>query len=305
MFDYIILRITSYLYEKAEKGWKTVKEKIEGLKPILRWAGGKTQLLPEIEKHMPMEYNHYFEPFVGAGAVVLYLQPEKATINDFNEDLVATYITIRDNVEELIELLKKHKEKNSKDYYYEIRDWDRQEFFKDLSSVEKAARVIYMNKTNFNGLFRVNSRGEFNVPYGHLKNPAILNEELLRNLSRYLNENKVKILSGDFEKAVKGAKAGDFVYFDPPYHELPGSPSFTAYQAGGFNEDEQKRLKGVMDRLTKKGVKVMLSNSYTPFIEELYKDYNIEIVYARRNINSNGNGRGAIKEVLVKNYEDS
>lgn len=284
------------------EGEMTVR--IEGLKPVLRWAGGKTQLIEYLDKCTPIEYNRYFEPFVGAGAYLLYLQPKKAIINDFNKQLIDTYITIRDNPEELIELLKAHKEKNSKEYYYEVRSIDREDGFHNLSKIEKAARLIYLNKTNFNGLFRENSRGEFNVPYGYLKNPAILNEESIRNLSRYLNEGKIEIMSGDFEAAVKKAKAGDFVYFDPPYDELPGSASFTAYQAGGFNQEDQIRLKKVMDKLTKKGVKVLLSNSSTEFIRELYKDYHIEFPYARRNINSNGKGRGAIEEVLVRNYED-
>lgn len=271
------------------------------LSPFLKWAGGKRQLLPEIRKYIPKKYNTYYEPFVGAGAVLFDLQPNKVVINDINSELINTYKVIQNNIDDLIVELRKHK--NDPDHFYKIRDLDRSEDFEKLTSVEKSARLIYLNKTCFNGLFRVNSQGQFNVPFGKYKNPQIVNEAVLRAVHNYLNTANVTILNEDFEKALSKAKKGDFIYIDPPYDPLSNTSSFTGYNLDGFNRDDQERLRDVFEELDKRGCKVLLSNSATDFIKDLYKDYHIEIVSASRNINSIASKRGKIDEVLVMNYE--
>ncbi len=271
--------------------------------PFLKWAGGKRQLLPEIRKYVPKRINTYYEPFIGAGAVLFDIQPKKAIISDINSELVNVYDVIKNNVDELIEDLIKHE--NDKDYFYEIRDLDRQGEYKDLSPAQRASRIIYLNKTCFNGLFRVNSQGQFNVPFGKYKNPQIVNEIVLKAVHNYLNSNNVTILNGDFELAVENAKKGDFVYLDPPYDPVSDTSSFTGYSLDGFNKDDQRRLKYLFVELDKRGVNVLLSNSATEFIYELYEGFNIQVVSANRNINANANGRGKIDEVLVMNYESN
>lgn len=274
------------------------------IQPFLKWAGGKRQLLPEIRKYVPKRMGTYYEPFLGGAAVLFDLQPKKAVINDINSELINTYFVIKNNVEDLIEDLKKHE--NTSDYYYKIRDLDRDKNqFSKLSDVEKASRLIYLNKTCFNGLFRVNSQGQFNVPFGRYKNPNIVNEFVLRAVSHYLNNNEVEILNVDFADAVSNAKKGDFVYLDSPYDPVSDTASFTGYTLGGFNKDEQIRLRDLFVDLDKRGCKVLLSNSATDFIKDLYKDYRIEIVSATRNINSIASKRGKIDEVLVMNYEQN
>lgn len=277
-------------------------KKVSSIKPYLKWAGGKRQLLPEISKYFPNNIDTYYEPFIGAGAVLFHKQPPKAVINDYNTQLITTYRVIKDNVEELINLLNHHKEQNTKEYFYDIREQDRNlDTFNQLSDIEKAARFIYLNKTCYNGLYRVNSQGLFNVPFGKYKNPAICEEATLRLIHEYFNQSNINILNGDFKDAVAQAKAGDFVYFDPPYHS-PNNMNFTGYQAGGFNEDEQRRLFNTFVELTNKNVKCLLSNSDTEFIRELYKDFTIHTVKATRAINSDASKRGKITEVLVDNY---
>jgi DNA adenine methylase len=278
------------------------------IKPYLKWAGGKRQLLAEIKKYLPKGINNctYYEPFVGAGAVFFDLQPKKAVINDFNEQLVLTYNVIKENVEELIELLKVYKKRNDEEYYYEVRNIDRDSTkFDKLTNTAKAARLIFLNKTCFNGLYRVNSQGLFNVPYGKYKNPAICEDIVLHQISNYLNANKIKILNNDFETAVSTARGNSFIYFDPPYHS-PDKTNFTGYQADGFGEDEQERLRNVMVKMTNRGVKCLLSNSDTKYIRELYNIdcFDIISVQAKRAINSNSAGRGNVNEVLIKNWKN-
>ena len=278
------------------------------IKPFLKWAGGKRQLLAEIKKYLPSDINTYtyFEPFLGAGAVFFDLQQKKAVINDFNEQLILTYNAIKENIDELIVLLKKYQKKNDEDNFYKIRNIDReQEKFLRLSNIEKAARIIFLNKTCFNGLYRVNSQGFFNVPYGRYKNPAICEEIVLRQISDYLNSNKIEILNCDFEDAVAKAGKKSFVYFDPPYHS-PDKTNFTSYQAGRFDENEQERLRDVIIKLTNRGVKCLLSNSDTDYIRKLYKNTSLKIIptQAKRAINSDSAGRGNVNEVLIKNWKD-
>ena len=277
------------------------------IKPYLKWAGGKRQLLAEIKNNLPKDINNYtyYEPFIGAGAVFFDLHPKRAVINDFNEQLILTYNAIKEDVEALVKLLRTHKDNNNEEYYYEVRNMDRNSVkFMKLTNIEKAARLIFLNKTCFNGLYRVNSRGLFNVPYGKYKNPAICEDIVLRQISNYLNSNKIEILTGDFENAVRNADKKSFIYFDPPYHS-PDKTNFTGYQASGFDEAQQERLRNVMIKMTNKGVRCLLSNSDTDYIRELYSHdfFYIISVQAKRLINADSAGRGNVKEVLIKNWK--
>ena len=264
--------------------------------------------MSEIKKNLPNGINSYtyYEPFIGAGAVFFDLQPRKSVINDFNEQLIITYNVIKEKIDELVVMLKKYQKKNDEEYYYKIRNIDREPAkFNKLSNTEKAARLIFLNKTCFNGLYRVNSQGLFNVPYGKHKNPAICEEIVLRQISGYLNSDGIKIFNCDFEKAVETADKKSFIYFDPPYHSSDKT-NFTGYQADGSDESEQERLRNVILKLTDRGVKCLLSNSDTDYIRELYKKnpFKILSVQANRAINSDSAGRGAVNEVLVKNWKD-
>lgn len=269
--------------------------------PVVKWVGGKRQLLDEITPLLPKRIPSYCEPFLGGGAVLFSVQPTKAIVNDLNEDLITVYEVIRDDVETLIESLKRHE--NTSEYFYAIRDVDRdRDAYRSLSNVEKASRLIYLNKTCFNGLFRVNSSGEFNSPFGHYKNPNIVNEPVLRAVNKYLNSGSVTFYSEDFAETLKRVGKGCFVYLDPPYDPVSDTASFTGYNKGGFDRNEQARLKQCCDELTQRGVKFMLSNSATDFIKDLYRDYHITIVRAKRAINSDASKRGTIEEVLITNY---
>jgi DNA adenine methylase len=275
------------------------------VRPFLKWAGGKRQLLPEIVKYVPkLTSKHtYYEPFIGGGALLFELQPPKVVINDRNGELINCYVVIKDSLDELMTELSKDKYSNNEKSYYDMRDLDRSnKKYAKLSAVEKAARIIYLNKTCYNGLFRVNSQGQFNVPFGRYKNPNFLDNAVLTAVNKYLNSNNITLSNLDFQEAVQDAKKGDFVYLDPPYDPVSETASFTGYDVNGFNRDEQERLKKVFDDLTERGCKVMLSNSCTDFILDLYKDYQIKKVRATRSINSNALKRGMVNEVLVLNY---
>lgn len=278
-------------------------EKNIKLTPILKWVGGKKQLLSEITPLIPKKITTYVEPFIGGGAVLFNLQPKKAIINDLNKELINTYKVVKKSPRELLELLKIHDKNNCEDYFYEIRALDRTNNFKNMNNIEKAARVIYLNKTCFNGLYRVNKTGKFNSPYGKYKNPNIINESALLAMSDYFNNNNIKIIQGDYKNALKDLKKNSFVYFDPPYMPISTSSSFTNYTKTSFNEKEQIELKKECDKLNNKGIKFMLSNSDHPLIRELYKDFDIRIIKAKRSINSKGDSRGKINEILVKNYD--
>jgi DNA adenine methylase len=261
-----------------------------------------------ILKYLPANVSQlrYYEPFIGAGALFLELRPRWAIINDNNEQLTLTYKAIRDQVDELIVALQIHKERDCQEYFYETRNQDLDRAaFASMSDVQKAARLIYLNKTCYNGLYRVNSQGFFNVPYGRNESPAIYDEPLLRAIHKYFQGEKIKIkiLSGDFARAVQSAQKGSFIYFDPPYHG-PKRANFTDYQAGGFGEDEQRRLRDVFRERTEAGAKCLLSNSDTDFIRRLYDDkrFEIIIVKARRAINSVTSKRGEVNETLIKNW---
>jgi DNA adenine methylase len=275
-------------------------------KPFVKWVGGKRQLLKQfrdMDLYPPHNFdaykNTYFEPFAGGGAVFFDLLPKKAILSDSNKDLVITYNVIKNNVEDLIKSLRKHK--HNKEYFLKIRA----QKVSTLSDIEIASRFIYLNRTCFNGMYRVNSKGEFNVPFGDNKNPLICDEVNLKKVSVSLQ--KVTINHADYKNVLKKAKKGDFVYFDPPYYPINKTSSFTAYTADSFLDKEQIELRDTFYELHKRGCFVMLSNSDTPFINKIYsefKDKKIKIskVQAGRVINSKGTGRGKITEVLVTNY---
>ena len=273
------------------------------LQPFTKWTGGKRQLLPTIKKLMPESYNHYYEPFIGGGALFFDLAPKKAVINDYNAELINCYQQIKENPNELIELLKVHKENNSKEYYLELRSVDRDDRINKMSDVQRAARVLYMLRVDFNGLYRVNSKNQFNVPYGKYKNPKIVDEELISAISTYLRSNQIEIRAGDFEDALLDVQKGDFIYFDPPYIPLSETSAFTSYTHEGFSYDDQVRLRDVFKKLSEKGAYVMLSNSSSPLVEELYQDFNIHYVDATRTNGAKSSSRGKISEIIVTNYE--
>lgn len=267
--------------------------------PIVKWVGGKRQLMFELLKNLPENFNKYFEPFIGGGALFFELQPDNAYISDMNEELINLYSVVRDDVYELIKDLSKHEV--SKEYFLEIRNIDRTEEYSNLSNVERASRFIYLNRTCFNGMYRVNSKGEFNVPFGNYKNPRIIDENNLLNCSELLKETEIKC--ADFSEILNKVQKNDFVYFDPPYVPLNETSSFTSYTKEGFDIDMQFKLRDVCDELDSMGVKFMLSNSDTKLVNELYANYEIKKVFASRQINANADGRGKITEVLVKNYD--
>ena len=267
---------------------------------FVKWAGGKRQLIEQFKPFFPKNIERYFEPFVGGGAVAFHIiksyNPKQIIISDINEELINCYGIIKDNVEALIKSLKSHKANHSKEYYYKVRASDP----KQLSNLERASRFIYLNKTCFNGLYRVNSKGQFNVPIGSYVNPTIVFEKNLREISELLKDIKIKVMS--FDKVTEYAKKGDFIYFDPPYYPLKKGKNFTTYTKEVFLEKEQEKLADVFKQLDKKGCQVMLSNSDSEFIKGLYKGYRIDIVKAKRMINCDAKGRGAINEVVVTNY---
>jgi DNA adenine methylase len=268
-------------------------------RPFVKWAGGKGQLLPELTKRLPKSFKRYCEPFVGGGAVFFHLRPEVALLSDVNEELVLAYQIIRDDVESLIEELKKHR--YEKDYFYLVREWDRREDYKGMEPVQKVGRFIFLNKTCFNGLHRVNSKGQFNVPFGEYTNPTILDPANLRACSRALAQTEVVL--ADYLSLEDQLGEGDFVYFDPPYAPLSATSSFTSYTVDGFDSNDQVALRDFCLRLTSKGVLFMLSNSSSMWIRELYKDFTLHTVSAARAINSKAGSRGPVEEVIITNYK--
>ena len=274
--------------------------------PVLKWVGGKRQLIEDISPLIPKQISTYVEPFVGGAAILFHLQPKKAIINDFNDELMNVYQVIKENPNGLIKILEKHKEANSEEYYYETRALDRTSDYENLSKEEKAGRILYLNKTCYNGLFRVNSSGQFNTPYGKYKNPAIVNDVTIKAVSNYFNSANIKFLNGDYKEALKGLRKGTFVYLDPPYMPVSSSSNFTGYTENGFGYEKQVELRDECLKLNKRGIKFLQSNSYTPEILELYSDssvFTIKVVHAKRSINSKSDKRGEISEVLIYNYE--
>ena len=273
------------------------------MNPIIKWVGGKRQLLPELVKYInagELENGRYFEPFVGGGAMLFTLEPEKATINDLNKELVTMYKVIRTSPVELIEKLKEHAKNHSKDYYYRIRGLDRLESFSTLSDVDVAARMIYLNRTCFNGLYRVNSKGFFNSPIGRNAGvPNIVMEDRIQEIHAYFQNNDVTIMQGDYKTAVSETKAGDLVYFDPPYDYDVEGAGFTTYTSIGFDRNNLKELCALCNALKEKGVKVVVSNNDTDFVNDLFKGWDIEHVTATRMINCDSTARQNAREVII------
>ena len=268
--------------------------------PVLKWAGGKSQLLAQYDRWFPRRFAAYFEPFVGGAAVFFHLLPStvrhRVRLADLNEDLIEVYRTLQTDLEALIQHLAEHAEKHSEEHFYRVRSWTTEE----LAPVERAARLIYLNKTCYNGLYRVNSSGQFNVPFGRYKNPSILVEPRLRAAARALEG--VELAVEGFESVLEHAREGDLVYFDPPYHPLSATSRFTSYTRWDFGEAEQVRLSEVFRELASRRVQVLLSNSNSPLIHQLYQGFPIHLVRANRFINSKGDSRHAIHEVLVCSF---
>lgn len=272
------------------------------VKPFLKWVGGKSQLLPEILKRMPEDYDRYFEPFLGGGAVFFSLKEKKACLIDINSELINTYSIVRDYVDELIIDLKNHV--HSKEYYYSIRSIDRSLEYKNWNNIQKASRFIYLNKTCYNGLYRVNSKQEFNSPMGSYKNPKIVDEKKLRACSQALLN--IELINDNFLAIESKIKSKDIVYLDPPYAPLTKTASFTSYTHDRFDADNQFELYEFCCRLNDRGIRFILSNSSASSILDLYgqeKSFKIELVQATRFINSHGDKRGEIPEVIVTNYD--
>ena len=272
-------------------------------KPFVKWAGGKRQIMDKLMKYVPHEFDTYYEPFVGGGALLFEISPKKAVINDSNKELMNVYEVLcnEDKFKKLCSVLNSYERDHSEEFYYELRNKDRNKnTFNRLSDYTRAARTIYLNKACFNGLYRVNSKNEFNVPFGKKVKVNTYEGGNLITVSNYLTMNDIKILSVDFEESVKNAKKGDFVYFDPPYDS--DTNTFNSYTEEGVGKEQQRRLARVFKELDEKGVYVMLSNHNTMLINELYKDYNIHVIEAKRNINSNGAKRGKVEEVIITNY---
>ena len=275
--------------------------------PFIKWVGGKRGLLEQILPLFPKKFNNYYEPFVGGGAIFFelfskgLLTNKKVILSDINRELINTYDVVKNNPFELINQLEIYKEQHSKEFYYQIRELDRKEDYDKLSNLEKATRFIYLNKTCFNGLYRVNKKGYFNTPLGSYKNPNIADRDVILSASEALQNVTIKHQS--FKKILEEAQKGDLVYFDPPYYPLNDTSNFTSYDSNCFLEDEQFELFEAFDKLSDMGVKVVQSNSDTEFIRNLYKNYDIQIVNANRFINSKSNGRGKITEVLIRSEE--
>jgi DNA adenine methylase len=269
--------------------------------PVLKWAGGKRQLLGTLAPLFPKDATAYCEPFVGGGAVLFALQPDTAFVNDINEDLIRVYSVIKSDVESLIAALQGFR--NEAGSFYAVRDWDRdKEKYACLPDVEKAARILYLNKTCYNGLFRVNSAGEFNAPFGNYRSPNIVNAPALRAVSSYLNSADVCLSSVDYAQVLAKLPKGAFVYLDPPYDPVSGTSSFTGYSKGGFSRKEQIRLRECCDDLDARGLRFMLSNSSTEFIRKQYAAYHTIVVQAKRAVNSVSAKRGRVDEVVIRNY---
>ena len=290
-----------YAQNSEKKGAERMK-KNKLVAPVLKWVGGKRQLLETFQPLLPNKITTYCEPFVGGGALLFHLQPNTAYINDINPELILVYTVIKENVEALITELETFE--NTAEYFYAVRDWDRDKTRYDaLTDVQKAARVLYLNKTCFNGLYRVNNAGEFNSPFGNYRNPNIVNAPVLRAVSAYFNSADIHMTTMDYAEVLKSVPKGAFVYLDPPYDPVSETASFTGYSKGGFSRADQIRLRECCDDLTARGVKFMLSNSATDFILEQYAAYNITIVQAKRAVNSVASKRGDVDEVVVRNYE--
>jgi len=293
--------------------------------PFVKWAGGKRQLLNVIEENLPKKFNRYYEPFIGGGALLFHLQPETAVINDLNKELIDTYKAIRNDINRVREYLllmeyghyviksfdgDKEKEKKLSPFYEKIRSIDLEKEFnpRKLNMMDsiylRAARFIFLNKNSFNGLYRVNSKGHFNCPSKHNEKQPTFDWEKLKSASKYLKTIELKNIKNEsFKDAVAEAKKGDFIYFDPPYDYEIGTNGFDSYQKGGFGSKGQEELANLCKSLNKRGVKFMVSNHNTKLIRDLYSEFNIKVIKAKRMIGGAGASREDVEEVLITNYE--
>ena len=274
-------------------------------KPFVKWVGGKRQLMQELENNFPKQFGIYHEPFLGGGAVMFNLlakEPQlSCNVSDFNSDLILAYVTIRDKLGKLIESLESHSKnyhKEPSEYYYSIRKQEPKQ------QIEKVSRLLFLNKTCFNGLYRVNKKGQFNVPLGRYTNPNIVNKENLTAVSKILKSKKIKISCSDFESVLDDAKKGDLVYFDPPYQPVSNTANFTSYTHRDFTEDDLARLADLANQLNSKGCHVLLSNSNSKTVRDFFskKHWKISSIAANRAINSNAQKRTGHKEIIIKNY---
>jgi len=276
--------------------------------PFIKWVGGKRGLLPQLLEKFPKKFENYHEPFLGGGALFfeLYskglLKNKKIYLSDINSELINTYNIVKNNPNELINNLESFKEQHNKEFYYKIRELDRKEEFKKLTNIERATRFIYLNKTCFNGLYRVNKKGYFNTPIGSYKNPNIADKDTILSASEAL-QNAI-ILNKPFKYVVNNATKNDLIYFDPPYYPLNVTSSFTAYSENNFLDNKQKELFDLFEKLDRKNCFVLQSNSDTDFIKNLYQEHDINFVQANRFINSKSSGRGKINEVLIRSFND-
>lgn len=273
------------------------------LSPFIKWVGGKRQLLPYLMKYVPKKFNTYYEPFIGGGALLFKLEPENAVVNDFNEELINTWNVVKNNIDELNEQLYIHEQKDSKEHYLDVRSVDRDGRILNMSNVERAGRFIYLNKAGYNGLWRVNQKGQNNVPYGSHKKLNLKPDCILTD-SEYLNKNNIRMTNGDYKECLKNVKKGDFIYLDPPYIPLNPTSNFTSYTKDAFGLIQQKELAKFAEKLDSIGAKVMLSNADVPLIDELYSNdiFNIHHVQANRVLNSAAKKRGKVGEVIITNY---
>ena len=274
-------------------------------RPFVKWAGGKRQLISTLDTNLPDEFGTYFEPFLGGGTLFFHIlarrHPQRCSISDLNHNLIMTYTTIRDNVDDLISSLKNHQKnyrENPKEYYYLVRQSDPQ------NQVEKSSRLLFLNRTCYNGLYRVNSQGKFNVPFGRYSNPNIVNESKIRSVSKVLRSEDILIRHRDFKMVLDDAKKNDLVYFDPPYVSVSSTANFTSYTNNGFTRDDLCRLAELCYKLDRQGCKVLLSNSDSETVSELFSrpPWKIMRIRASRMINSNSKKRSGHHELLIKNY---
>lgn len=280
--------------------YATCKEDI--VTPFIKWAGGKRRTLPQLLFYMPETISSYVEPFVGSGCLYFAVNAPTSIINDSNVELINTYMQIKDNLPELKEILKSYP--HDKDFFLKIRALDREEKFLDLPKVERAARFIYLIKTCYNGLYRVNSKNYFNTPFGKYTNPKICDETILDAASAYMKRNKTQIYCGSFQDLLDKISPDAFVYMDPPYHPL-NKTSFTSYQPTDWTQEDDYKLFDFCNELNKRNIKFMLSNSTAPFIIDLYREYNMTMINATRTINASGTTRGHLKELIITNYDVS
>lgn len=272
------------------------------LKPFLQWVGGKREMIERYPTLIPAKFNSYHEPFLGGGAMMFHVKAEKAFLNDYNSELIITYNAIAKDVKSVIKILKELKKHHSKEFYLSVRELDRDsDKFQKFNEAEIAARLIYLNQTGFNGVYRVNRKGQYNVPIGSSLNKLICDEPTLMEASKFIKGYTFS--SGDFADAIKNIKKGDFLYLDPPYVPVSEYSDFTRYTKDQFGLEDQNRVYELFKAASDKGAYVLLSNSDTKFVRDLYKDFNIYTIKSSRNLNSDASKRGNVDEVAVTNYK--